>query len=383
MSRPEGFEFAVFRPLDQAQAKGVKEVKALFNPASLEHSVKNTLKEQGNGSKKKQYVTQSTAQLSMELIFDTTDTGEDVRTHTSKLEVLMNPLDPGSGKKKQVATVMQFEWGAYAFTGMIESLKQKLDFFAPNGVPLRSTVNLTMARQDETFEANQAAVDAEPSFDAIETPTTPDQGPAAAAGAAGDPRGARALAAANGEESLRFSAGAGLVVGGGISLGGAAAFASGGVGAGISAGAGFGISGGAGIGVSGGAGIGISAGAGVGIGASAGVGGGARFDVSGGAGLSIGASAGASASASFGGSASAGVTASAGAFAGLRTSVEPPRVSFDTELLTAKAETVSISTDEHATFQVGGQANVTGSSSLSADVGAKANLNASITFDEA
>ena len=39
-----------------------------FNPASLQHTVSNTLKEEGQGAKKKQYVSQTTAKLTMEQV---------------------------------------------------------------------------------------------------------------------------------------------------------------------------------------------------------------------------------------------------------------------------------------------------------------------------
>ena len=44
-----------------------------FNPASLQYTVSN--KEEGQGAKKKQYVSETSAKLTMDLVFDTTDTG--------------------------------------------------------------------------------------------------------------------------------------------------------------------------------------------------------------------------------------------------------------------------------------------------------------------
>jgi hypothetical protein len=42
---------------------------------------------------------------------------------------------------------------------------------------------------------------------------------------------------------------------------------------------------------------------------------------------------------------------------------------------------VSVATDSGATFRVGGQASIEGSTSLSADVGARASLRSRIQFD--
>jgi hypothetical protein len=121
-----------------------------FNPASLQHTVSNTLKEEGQGAKKKQYVSQTTAKLTMDVVFDSTDTGEDVRITTNKMAQLLQPIPEGQSKK--VPPVVKFSWGAYAFTGMVEQYKETIDFFAAGGLPLRSSINLTLSSQDVTFE---------------------------------------------------------------------------------------------------------------------------------------------------------------------------------------------------------------------------------------
>lgn len=241
-----------------------------FNPESLQYTVQNTLKEEGQGAKKKQYVSQTTAKLTMQLIFDNTDTGEDIRAVTDGLAKLLKPQ--GTGDQK-VPPQVEFGWGVYRFTGMVEQYKETIDFFAPGGVPLRSSIDITLASQDVVFDSNRnpsASVDN--ALDERKTPTvtTRPHSPMAVATALDDPRAARAIAAANGAASLRFSAGAEFAVGGSVRLQGAAAFSLG-AGAGMGAGAGFGIGGGAGFGISGGAGAGLSIGgaAGVGFGAGA------------------------------------------------------------------------------------------------------------------
>jgi hypothetical protein len=293
-----------------------------FNPASLQHTVSNTLKEEGQGAKKKQYVSQTTAKLTMDVVFDSTDTGEDVRITTNKMAQLLQPVPEGQSKK--VPPVVKFSWGAYAFTGMVEQYKETIDFFAAGGLPLRSSINLTLSSQDVTFEggtsSDRASVDGELSPEPVVVPDDegPLGGPQGAANKAGDPRAARGIAAANGAASLRFGAGGGLAVGASASVGfsaGASVGAGFSAGVGASAGGGFSASasaagsvggsanllpaaafaagGGAGLSVGGGAGLGVSAGGGVGAGAGLSLGGGAS------ASLSLGA--GASASAGFSG----------------------------------------------------------------------------------
>jgi hypothetical protein len=418
---PEALELARFKTLSGPEASRL-DFAVHFNPESLQYTVQNTLKEEGKGAKKKQHVSQTSAKLTMQLVFDTTDTGEDVRVYTDEMAKLLQPYKDGDDKSPPL---VEFGWGVYRFTGLVEQYKETIDFFAAGGVPLRSSVDITLASQDVVFESSHnpsASVDGDLS---AQEPTVHEQpepgqssGPSGAAGLAnalGDPRAARAIAALNGSSSLRFGAGAGLAVGGGISLQAAAAFSVGasagigigagagigigggagigigagagigigggiGIGAGASAGAGFGASAGAGFGVSAGAGFGVSAGGGVGVSAGGGLGVSAAsgFAASAGTGLALGAGAAASLSASAGASLSASAGASGGAFANLRTtSTTSLSVPSGRGLFSAGA---SVGTGANAQFAAGGRAEARSGSSLAADVGAKTDLSARITF---
>ncbi|WP_291991219.1 hypothetical protein [Candidatus Accumulibacter sp. ACC007] len=360
------------------------QVSVHFNPASLQHTVSNTLKEEGRGAKKKQYVSQTTAKLTMDLVFDTTGTGEDVRITTNEMAKLLQPIPEGQSKK--VPPVVKFSWGAYSFTGMVEQYKETIDFFASGGLPLRSSINLTLSSQDVTFEGgtsnNRASVDdvRGPEPVVIADDDGPRGGAQGAANKAGDPRAARGIAAANGAASLRFGAGGGLAVGASASVGfsaGASVGAGFSAGIGASAGGGFSASAAASAGGSanllpaaafaagGGAGLSVGAGAGLAVGGGAGlaIGGGAGLSVGGGAGLSMGGSA----SASF--AAGAGASASAG-FSGLR--VES-KVS-SRPLSAASLLPASASISSAGTVAVGGRLIDAGGSGLKVNVSADADF---------
>src|SRR5437667_4348837 len=88
-----------------------KPIPVHFNPVSLQYSVSNTLKEEGAGKTKKQYVTQGTGKLTMDQIFDNTANGHDVLLTSEKLSALMQPDPKSSGSKKQVPSIVLFEWG--------------------------------------------------------------------------------------------------------------------------------------------------------------------------------------------------------------------------------------------------------------------------------
>ena len=339
-----------------------REIEVHFNPASLQYKVENSIRNQGRGDRNKQYITQRTGKLSMELVFDTTGTGQDVRNHTGELASFMK-----GSERRRSAQALKFKWGAYVFQGMMESYKENLDFFSPDGVPLRSTVNVTLAGKDKEFEPARATPGRQPGLspEAVEVPTAGSRDATRIGQEAGNADAGLAIAEANGLENPRFPEQDTLFVTDSVPLKPPAAFAAGGIG--FSAGADIGIAGGAGIGVGGGMGIGVDAAASAGIVIGAGAG-------ASGATMTVG----------LGAKSSAGVSASAGAFAGLRTSVSAKGVSaqLDVEGLLAVDESVNLAAGAGASFGIGGRAEVRGSASLNADVGAAGDLQARIQFDE-
>ena len=320
-----------------------------FNPASLQYTIQNTMKEEGSGAQKKQHVSQSTAKLTMDLVFDTTDTGADVRETTDKMAQLMKPDDASKAPR-----TVKFGWGAYKFQGLIEQYKETLDFFSASGAPLRSTINITMTRQDVTFQSEHnkpASVDGDLKPEPVHLPANGPGAPPSASSVANDlgaPSAARAIAALNGEASLRFGASAGISVAGGFSASAGASFGAA-AGAGLSGGGGVTLAPAAAFSAGGGAGGGI----GIGIGGAAGIGGGG--------GIGIGGAAG-------------------GAFGGLRVEAKAASVSIPDPRALIEARS-SVSLGPGVQFGPGGRAlSAPAGASLGADVGANADLAARLTF---
>ena len=260
MSSPSAQRVALAR-FKTVNASEAIDVEVHFNPSSLNYTLSNALQPGDGGDKKKQFVSQTSATLSMDLVFDTTDSGDDVREATDQMARLLRPHGPSG---KQVPPLVEFSWGAYTFNGLVSQYKEGIEYFSADGVPLRSTVNLTLTSQDVSFDSGRnpgASVDAGIGFGGGDLVTLPSAqasfgGAASLSMSLGDPRAARAIASVNGNASLRFSGGVEMAVGSGagVSLGAAAAFSAG-------ASAGFGIGVGGGVGVSAGAGVGASAGA--------------------------------------------------------------------------------------------------------------------------
>lgn len=358
--RKEGVALATIGVVDEDP------IEVHFNPVSLQFTISNQLKESGGT----QYVATATMKLTMDLIFDSTDTGRDVTETTRQIQAFLGPeKPPGEGATNQPPPPkVRFEWGTIRFEGFAEGYKETIDFFSIDGVPLRASVNLALTRADRVFEkvtAPGAVVDDPGLFD------VPAQSAADASKNAQAPGAARAVAAANSKESLRFGDGGPLTVGASVELKPAVAFSSGSAGLSLGGGAGAGLSLGGGGGLSLGGSAGVSLGGGASFGASAGAG----IEAGGGFGLSAGGSAGASISASAGISGRARLSATEGAFSGLRIAASASSsVRFDPAKLAPKSSSATAALDAGATFQVGGKAIMQGSGGLRANVGASGKL---------
>jgi len=361
------------------------EVEVHFNPASLVYTIENSTKQQSGDPKRRQFAAQFSGKLTMDLQFDTTGTGEDVRQTTNKIAKFMQaPSDSGTNSSSgnaQAQPVVSFEWGSYEFKGTLETFKETIDFFSADGVPLRALVSIGLARQDQVFDddTNFSSSDVSGSL----VPTGSDDDLTSLSTMGGDPNAARQLGTNNGLESLRFTAGASLNVGAGIQLNAAAGFsASAGAGAGLSIGGGAGLS------------IGAGAGAGLSIGGSAGISAGAGVGISSGAGMSFGASAGVVSTSSlqmsagvgggalFGSQASRGVPATAGAFVGLeigRATMSSTKRLNPLRMLPTTVST-DVSTGPNASFRLGGAANA--GTGFSSNVGSSSSFSSRLIFDQ-
>jgi Contractile injection system tube protein/LysM domain len=130
--------------------KGVK-VTVHFNPQSLRVTYR-TAGTTGKLAKSQQTEKQeATAQqtgfgsgLSVELLFDTSQSGEDVRNTTLKIARMMQPEVKDSADTAPAVPLVRFSWGTFLFHGNIQSMDETLDLFSEQGVPLRATVSLSM-----------------------------------------------------------------------------------------------------------------------------------------------------------------------------------------------------------------------------------------------
>lgn len=152
---------AHLRQLDAAFADEIEPdtwVEVQFNPESLKVSFANqVVQPSGAGDQKgpqgRQFVGAGTTKLSLQLWFDVSAAPpekrppDDVRRLTQKVAYYITPK-PVPGKPDQfVPPAVRFQWGTFQFDGLMDSLEETLEFFSPDGRPLRASLNLALSQQ--------------------------------------------------------------------------------------------------------------------------------------------------------------------------------------------------------------------------------------------
>ncbi len=121
-------------------------IPVMFNPPEYQLQHTNQFAEvgiPGLGSSLLQFVRGQAQTLTMELFFDTSDGGGDVRTHTARVLELTS-LDAHTHAPPRLL----FIWGSLVFPCVLESVSQKLDLFNAAGLPLRATLDVTFKGYD-------------------------------------------------------------------------------------------------------------------------------------------------------------------------------------------------------------------------------------------
>ena len=111
----------------------------------------------GKNQQPPQVVSNTTVTLTLQLVFDTTTTGTDVRRQ-DRVDRGADAAGRRGGRQglKKVPVARGFEWSTFGFEGAISDYKETLDFFAAEGVPQRATVSLTLTQQDKPFPEPKA-----------------------------------------------------------------------------------------------------------------------------------------------------------------------------------------------------------------------------------
>lgn len=138
--------------------KPIKSITVQFNPESLKIGFANQVETQkGAGDQRGTppwlFVGEGTTKLALELWFDATQpkadggTVEDVRELTKEVVFFITPIKESGSKGKLTAPAVQFLWGSFAFNGVCESMEETLEFFSPEGRPLRAKLAISLVQK--------------------------------------------------------------------------------------------------------------------------------------------------------------------------------------------------------------------------------------------
>jgi hypothetical protein len=195
MSAPEGsYERAKLFVLDR-QYREIDEVEVLFNPTeySVDKSVQySELSLPGMDTPVTQFVSGNAETLSMDLLVDTHDTGEDVREYVDRLDRLVR-VDGD----RHAPPLCKFVWGGLTFTSVVEQLSKRYTLFMPDGQPVRAELSLTFKHQETPEQQTNREPRSSPDKAKLHRVTEGDSLWALAADEYGDPGRWRVIAEAN------------------------------------------------------------------------------------------------------------------------------------------------------------------------------------------
>lgn len=125
---------------------GAPPVPVMFNPPTYTLSKTNQFAEiklPGRASSRLQFVNGNAQSLSLELFFDTTDSGRDVRQYVAAVASLTEPV-----RSTRAPPRLLLLWGSLAFSCYLVSVLQVFDQFDTLGAPLRARLKAEFKGHD-------------------------------------------------------------------------------------------------------------------------------------------------------------------------------------------------------------------------------------------
>lgn len=177
---PEKAEIHVFNdPASTSTASKV--ISCLFRPNQLSFTKSATWSSPtpsesgGNKDKKKNTASQKgqnvptvefgggqAASITLDLLFDTTSSGDDVRTYTDEI---INLTVMQSGSEVKPPPLCRFVWGKIrSFLAYVSSVTVTFKMFLPDGTPVRADVKVSMSQytDDDVFKKQNPTSFSEP-----------------------------------------------------------------------------------------------------------------------------------------------------------------------------------------------------------------------------
>jgi hypothetical protein len=168
-----------------------------FNPTEYQIQKSNNFAEiniPGLESPPIQYVRGAAEKLTADLLVDTSDTLDDVRTkYVNRLRGLMN-----INTELHAPPIVRLMWAGQVFVGVVESLNVTYTLFTPAGIPLRAKLAVTLKEYRPAAVQVKERPTASPDFDKTWTVRRGDTLSGIAGAVYRDPGQWRAIADANG-----------------------------------------------------------------------------------------------------------------------------------------------------------------------------------------
>nr|WP_315196633.1 hypothetical protein [uncultured Aquabacterium sp.] len=208
------------------EADNAKKVTVQFNPDSLKLAFANQIQnsnpstagsgasagagggsgDQASGTSGRQFVGAGTTKLSVQLWFDANATADgqevdDVRRLTQDVIYFITPKKSKQDESRFVPPGVRFSWGSFLFDGLIDGIEENIEFFSPEGKPLRASISLSLSQQ--TILVANFGDSARPAG----TPRGPGANPLSAASAGGT---VQAMASASGRDWQSIAAANGI-----------------------------------------------------------------------------------------------------------------------------------------------------------------------------
>lgn len=134
-----------------------------FNPNTLALSHSNQNSANGSDDTPSQRMQRAGSKLTLDLLFDVNapqpdgQNATDVRRLTAPiLEVLKAGRPGGGGASNTPMPGLRFEWNAFRFDGMVDSINETMDFFSHEGAPLRCQLSIAMTERKTVEEESTA-----------------------------------------------------------------------------------------------------------------------------------------------------------------------------------------------------------------------------------
>lgn len=135
-------------------------IPCLFNPETIAVGRSNNWSSEprpGRSVSTLRYTGANSGWMSMDLVFDTTDTGTAVTTYTGPIMKLLEP-DPDLPSSDEASNnvrppTVTFNWGElHSFPAVVTNVSVRFTYFASTGVPLRAEMHLELRQ----YEASSA-----------------------------------------------------------------------------------------------------------------------------------------------------------------------------------------------------------------------------------